>query len=103
MTGDKAAEQSAAQQALQARHAWGMPVAAAPVLAQAPPKQAGPELACPKSDLVMFLQGYTKKAMSKNDVTYAVTQQDGLAQAILTVGPMEGQQFAGEPCATVKE
>jgi len=105
---NKASDQSAAQQALLACDSWNPPVDA-PMVGEVKQQNvaaggaAGDPVHQPKSELVIFLQGYFKKPVTKGDVVYTSTQADGLTQSIVTVIPMNGQQFAGEPCKTQKE
>lgn len=96
---EKAAEHAAAQQAMVGQSQW-LETSGAPAPAQQ--KRKVPDPVNPKSELVMFLQGYTKKALQKADIVYTCVTGGTLMQATVTLNCLGGQAFAGEPCSNQK-
>jgi len=56
-----------------------------------------------KSQLVIFLQGYLKRALTKQDLNYTCAQDDNVFTATVRLNCVDGQEFSGEPCGTEKE
>mmetsp|Transcript_69517 Transcript_69517/g.224920 ORF Transcript_69517/g.224920 Transcript_69517/m.224920 type:complete len:429 (-) Transcript_69517:178-1464(-) len=114
---EKAAEQSAAQQALLANAVWlpAEPVMVPPApkmpaltmlphvgVPAVPAKRKDPEPLNPKSELVMFLQRYLRRTMTKEDIVYEHGKNETGFQAHVTLACLEGRQFIGEVCAGQK-
>lgn len=56
-----------------------------------------------KTNLVELCQRYTGKSMDKGDITYTVSDFQGSFQATVKLDCINGQEFAGELCATQKD
>mmetsp|Transcript_7106 Transcript_7106/g.21634 ORF Transcript_7106/g.21634 Transcript_7106/m.21634 type:complete len:398 (-) Transcript_7106:124-1317(-) len=57
----------------------------------------------PKTTLVELCQRYCGRSMDKADIVYTVSEFGGEYQAMVRIDCVDGQEFAGELCASPKE
>lgn len=98
----KAAQQSAAQQALMNSHMWMPGTAEAPAPVDNKRKTPDPSQNNPKSELITFVQRYLGRTLEKNDLLYQSNETVGGTQSTVQLTCYQNRQFAGEVCETQK-